>query len=162
MNGLRKAAISSCTPISLRNGCTKNWRSSAMRTSLPRSASPWALRQAGRGPVGTIGRMFAGAVRPSKPASLQIWIISVNGTAYTPKVLTDAILAAEKIKKPMQLQFRRDDRYITSLFLSTMACAIHRSSALKERRTVSTTSLRRARARYPQCSESARRVQVCF
>lgn len=40
-------------------------------------------------------------------------IVSVNGAAYTGKVLTDAILAAEKDKKPLQLQFRRGDKYET-------------------------------------------------
>ena len=38
-------------------------------------------------------------------------IVSVNGLAYTDKVLTDAILAAEKDKKPIQLQFRADDKF---------------------------------------------------
>ena len=40
-------------------------------------------------------------------------IISVNSTAYSDKVLTDAILAAEKDKKPIQLQFRVGDNYKT-------------------------------------------------
>jgi predicted metalloprotease with PDZ domain len=38
-------------------------------------------------------------------------LISVNGTAFNPKVLTDAILAAEKDKKPLQLQFREGKQY---------------------------------------------------
>ena len=40
-------------------------------------------------------------------------IVSVNGTAYTEKILTDAVLEAEKNKKPLQLQFRTDNSYIT-------------------------------------------------
>lgn len=40
-------------------------------------------------------------------------LVSVNGTAYTAKVLRDAILAAEKDKQPLQLQIRKDDRYTT-------------------------------------------------
>jgi predicted metalloprotease with PDZ domain len=40
-------------------------------------------------------------------------IVSVNGTAYTPKVLTDAVLEAEKNKQPLQLQFRKDNTFIT-------------------------------------------------
>ena len=40
-------------------------------------------------------------------------IVSINSTAYTDKVLTDAILAAEKDKKPLQLQFRVGDNYKT-------------------------------------------------
>jgi predicted metalloprotease with PDZ domain len=43
----------------------------------------------------------------------EMTIVSVNGTAYTAKVLTDAILAAEKDKKPLQLQFRHHDQYQT-------------------------------------------------
>jgi predicted metalloprotease with PDZ domain len=43
-------------------------------------------------------------------------VISVNGTAYTPKVLTDAILAAEKDHQPFQVQFRNDDRFLTISF----------------------------------------------
>lgn len=38
-------------------------------------------------------------------------LVSVNGTAYTVNVLKDAILAAEKDKQPLQLQFRKDNRY---------------------------------------------------
>ena len=40
-------------------------------------------------------------------------LVSVNGTAYSAKVLTDAILAAEKDRKPLQLQFHRGDKYTT-------------------------------------------------
>lgn len=43
-------------------------------------------------------------------------IVSVNGTAYSAKVLRDAILAAEKNKQPIQLQFRKDNRYSTIPF----------------------------------------------
>jgi predicted metalloprotease with PDZ domain len=43
-------------------------------------------------------------------------LVSVNGTAYTARVLRDAILAAEKNKQPIQLQFRKDDRYRTIPF----------------------------------------------
>ena len=37
----------------------------------------------------------------------------MNSTAYTPKVLKDAILAAETDKKPLQLQFRDGKQYKT-------------------------------------------------
>jgi predicted metalloprotease with PDZ domain len=43
-------------------------------------------------------------------------LISVNGTAYTPKVLTDALLAAEKSRQPLQLQFLDEDKYKTVSF----------------------------------------------
>jgi predicted metalloprotease with PDZ domain len=39
--------------------------------------------------------------------------VSVNGAAYSQKVLTDAILAAEKDRKPLQLQFRHNKTYTT-------------------------------------------------
>jgi predicted metalloprotease with PDZ domain len=38
-------------------------------------------------------------------------IIAVNGKAFTPQVLRDAILQAEKSKQPLQLQFRRGDDF---------------------------------------------------
>jgi predicted metalloprotease with PDZ domain len=40
-------------------------------------------------------------------------LVSVNGAAYTEKVLTAAILQAEKDKKPIELQFRKNDLYNT-------------------------------------------------
>jgi predicted metalloprotease with PDZ domain len=38
-------------------------------------------------------------------------IVSVNGRAYSADVLRDAILAAEKSKQPLQLQFKRGDAF---------------------------------------------------
>ncbi|QNI32200.1 M61 family metallopeptidase [Alloacidobacterium dinghuense] len=43
-------------------------------------------------------------------------LVSVNGTAYSAKVLRDAILAAEKDKQPIQLQFHIEDRFVTIPF----------------------------------------------
>ncbi len=40
-------------------------------------------------------------------------LVSVNGEAYTAKVLRDAILAAEKGHKPIEIQTRRGDEYKT-------------------------------------------------
>jgi predicted metalloprotease with PDZ domain len=40
-------------------------------------------------------------------------VVAVNGTAYTAKVLSDAILAAEHEKQPIQLEVRRGDLYKT-------------------------------------------------
>ena len=40
-------------------------------------------------------------------------LVSVNGIEYSAKLLRDTILAAEKNKKPIQLQFKNEDRYIT-------------------------------------------------
>jgi predicted metalloprotease with PDZ domain len=38
-------------------------------------------------------------------------IVSVNGKAYTAKVLRDAIVEAERTKQPLELQFRRGEEY---------------------------------------------------
>ena len=38
-------------------------------------------------------------------------LVSINGTAFTPKVLTEAILTAEGDKKPLQLQFREGKQF---------------------------------------------------
>jgi predicted metalloprotease with PDZ domain len=61
----------------------------------------------------TIGDVWWGS--PALKAGLTpgMEIVSVNGTAYTPKVLTDAVLEAEKNKQPLQLQFRKDNSFIT-------------------------------------------------
>jgi predicted metalloprotease with PDZ domain len=40
-------------------------------------------------------------------------LVAVNGTAYTAKVLSDAILATEKDKQPLQLEVRSGDLYKT-------------------------------------------------
>jgi predicted metalloprotease with PDZ domain len=40
-------------------------------------------------------------------------LVAVNGTAYTPKVLRAAILAAEKDKKPLQIEVLSGNRYTT-------------------------------------------------
>ena len=40
-------------------------------------------------------------------------IVSVNGKAYSADVLREAILAAEKSKQPLELQFRRGEEYKT-------------------------------------------------
>ncbi len=39
-------------------------------------------------------------------------IISVNSKSFTPEVLRQAIVDAEKTKQPLQLQFKRGDDYI--------------------------------------------------
>lgn len=38
-------------------------------------------------------------------------IVSVNGKAYSTKVLRDALMEAERTKQPIELQFRRGDEY---------------------------------------------------
>ena len=40
-------------------------------------------------------------------------LVSVDGEAYSAKVLREAILKAEKDKKPIEIQFRRGEEYKT-------------------------------------------------
>jgi predicted metalloprotease with PDZ domain len=68
--------------------------------------------RAGHGPA-TIANVWWGSVAFKAGIVPEMQVVSVNGTAYTAKVLTDAILAAEKNKQPLQLQFKRGDTYTT-------------------------------------------------
>ncbi len=65
----------------------------------------------GHGPAGVISNVWWGSSAFKAGVTPDMTIISVNGTAYTEKLLTDAILAAEKDKKPIQLQFREGKEY---------------------------------------------------
>jgi len=61
----------------------------------------------------TIGEVWWGSVAYRQGITPGMDLVSVNGTAYSAKVLTDAVLAAEKDTKPIQLQVRDGDRFIT-------------------------------------------------
>jgi predicted metalloprotease with PDZ domain len=63
--------------------------------------------------AGVIANVWWGSPAFKAGVTPHMAIISVNGTAYTMKVLTDAILAAEHNKDPLQLQFREGDDYKT-------------------------------------------------
>ncbi len=67
----------------------------------------------GHGPAGMISNVWWGSPAFNAGITPNMELISVNGTAYNPKMLTDAILAAEADKKPLQLQFREDKKYKT-------------------------------------------------
>jgi predicted metalloprotease with PDZ domain len=67
---------------------------------------------AGHGPA-TISNVWWGSVAFKAGIVPDMQLVSVNGTAYTAKGLTDAILAAEKDKQPLQLQFKLDDKFTT-------------------------------------------------
>lgn len=67
----------------------------------------------GHGPAGMISNVWWGSPAFKAGVTPNMELVSVNGTAYDPKVLTDAILTAEKDKKPLQLQFREGKRYKT-------------------------------------------------
>ena len=78
----------------------------------------------GQGPAGMISNVWWDSPAFKAGVTPNMELISVNGTAYNPKVLTDAILAAEKDKKPLQLQFRDGKQY------KTIASALLRWHAL--------------------------------
>lgn len=63
------------------------------------------------GPSGSIGNVWwdSPAFRAGITPDMQI--VSVNGKAFTPQVLREAILQAEHTKQPLLLQFRRGDDY---------------------------------------------------
>ncbi len=65
------------------------------------------------GASGQIGNVQWGSPAFKAGVTPDMEIVSVNGQAFTPKVLREAILAAEKNKQPMQLQFVRGDRFTT-------------------------------------------------
>ncbi|HTZ89220.1 MAG TPA: hypothetical protein VMA71_02705 [Alloacidobacterium sp.] len=82
-----------------------------LSTSLGFSVGSWGSQ--GAGEPKTIGKVWWGSPAFKAGVTPGMEIVSVNGTAYSAKVLRDAILAAEKDKQPLQLQFRKEDRYIT-------------------------------------------------
>ncbi|MGH9616612.1 MAG: M61 family metallopeptidase, partial [Acidobacteriaceae bacterium] len=67
----------------------------------------------GHGPSGMVSQVWWSSPAFKAGVTPDMEIISVNGTAYTAKLLTDAILAAEKDKQPLQLQFRHGKEYKT-------------------------------------------------
>jgi predicted metalloprotease with PDZ domain len=80
-------------------------------TSLGFSIGSWGNKESKAiGGVVWGGPAFKEGVTPGME------LISVNGAEYTAKIMRDAILAAEKNKQPIQLQFKKDDRYTTISF----------------------------------------------
>jgi predicted metalloprotease with PDZ domain len=63
------------------------------------------------GPSGAIGNVWWNSPAFKAGITPDMQIISVDGKAFTPQVLRDAILQAEQTKKPLSLQFRRGDEY---------------------------------------------------
>jgi predicted metalloprotease with PDZ domain len=70
-------------------------------------------REKSAGKSGMIGNVWWGSPAFKAGITPGMDLVSVNGTAYNEKVLTDAILAAEKDRKPIELQVRFDDLYKT-------------------------------------------------
>ena len=71
------------------------------------------VRRAKDVPAGLIANVWWDSPAFKAGITPNMTIISVNGAAYTAKLLTDAILAAEKSKKPIRLQFRDGNQYRT-------------------------------------------------
>ncbi|HTD15528.1 MAG TPA: hypothetical protein VK673_10130, partial [Chthoniobacterales bacterium] len=70
----------------------------------------------GEGEPRVINNVYWGSPAFKAGVTPEMELVSVNGTAYSAKALRDAILAAEKDKQPIQLQFRKDDRYLAIPF----------------------------------------------
>jgi predicted metalloprotease with PDZ domain len=70
----------------------------------------------GEGEPRVISQVYWGSPAFKAGITPDMELVSVNGTAYSAKVLREAILAAEKKKQPIQLQFRKDERYLTIPF----------------------------------------------
>ena len=81
--------------------------------------------------------------------------------AYTAKVLTDAILAAEKDKNPLQLQFRHRDQYTTIAIPYYEGMRYPSLQRVTARRIGSMKFLRRARARCRRCNTSPQEGGCC-
>lgn len=63
------------------------------------------------GPMGSLGNVWWDSPAFKAGVTPDMQIVSVNGRAFTPQILRDAILEAEKTKQPLALQFRRGDEY---------------------------------------------------
>jgi predicted metalloprotease with PDZ domain len=64
-------------------------------------------------PTGTLVNVWWGSPAFKAGITPNMLIVSVNGRAFSAQVLRDAVLEAEHTKQPLQLQFRRGDRYTT-------------------------------------------------
>ena len=67
----------------------------------------------GHSPAGMVSNVWWGSPAFKAGVTPNMELVSVGGMAYTSKVLTNAVLAAENDKKPLQLQFRDGDRFKT-------------------------------------------------
>jgi len=92
-----------------------NFGSADFSTSLGFSVSvPHSGPERGGGapsPAGSINSVWWDSPAFKAGITTDMQIVSVNGKAFSPQVLRDAILAAEKSKEPLALQFRRGDQF---------------------------------------------------
>ncbi len=70
-------------------------------------------RRGGGGASGALGGVAWNSPAFKAGVTPDMQIVSVDGKAYTGKVLTDAIVAAQKSRQPIQLQFLKGEQYTT-------------------------------------------------
>ena len=77
---------------------------------VPRPGEPGGE---GGGPRGALANVWWNSPAFKAGVTPDMQIVSVNGKAFTPELLREAILQAEKSRQPLQLQFKRGDEYAT-------------------------------------------------
>ena len=65
------------------------------------------------GPSGSLGNVWWDSPAFKAGITPGMQIVSVNGKAFSPQILRDAILQAEQSKQPLQLLFRRGEDYVS-------------------------------------------------
>ncbi len=70
-------------------------------------------RHGGSASGSAIGSVYWGSPAFKAGVTPDMELVSVDGAAYTPEALKKALIAAEKTKTPIQLQFLRGDEYKT-------------------------------------------------
>jgi predicted metalloprotease with PDZ domain len=78
---------------------------------IPRRGGERSAGEEGAGPSGTLANVWWNSPAFQAGATPDMQVVSVNGRAFTPQVLRDAILEAEKTRQAIQLQFRRGEDY---------------------------------------------------
>ncbi len=63
------------------------------------------------GPAGSVANVWWNSPAFKAGVTPGMQIVSVNGKAFSPQLLRDAILQAEQTKQPLQLQFRHGEDY---------------------------------------------------
>lgn len=72
-----------------------------------------SFRGGGEGTGNTVSNVWWNSAAFKAGVTPDMEIVAVNGTAYTAKLLREAVLEAEKSKTPIKLEFRRDKTFTT-------------------------------------------------
>jgi predicted metalloprotease with PDZ domain len=80
--------------------------------TIPRSGGDNEEAQ-NAGPTGSLINVWWNSPAFKAGITPDMHIVSVNGKAFSAQMLRDAIVEAEKTKKPLSLQFRRGDEFTT-------------------------------------------------